>query len=132
MVNAKKIEGGEVTEEVLDVTNPITGSGAFMDSLRRNNKQIRHDRALAIAEDTELLYKREIEDLDVSLRRLKRDQDNMLDLSPTDARSLKLASDFNSKEFVDKDIALGVKIRNTQIKLEIARAQYTKLFGIEV
>ena len=37
--------------------------GAFYGSLKRNNKQIRDDRALAIAEDTELVYKRKIEDL---------------------------------------------------------------------
>jgi len=118
------------TTDVLDVTNePI---GAFMESLKRNNRKIRHDRAMAIAEDTELLYKREIEDMDVSLKRLRRDQENMLDLSPSDALSLKLASDFNSKEFVEKDISLGVKIRNVRIKLDIARAQYTRLFGIDI
>ena len=35
--------------------------GIFVASLKRNNKQIRDDRALAIAEDAELLFKREVE-----------------------------------------------------------------------
>ena len=107
-----------------DITN-----GAFITSLRRNNKQIRDDRANSISEDTELIYKRQIEDLQVSLKRMKREQENMLDLSPTDANSLVLASDFDSQGYVNKDIELGVKIRNTEIKLEIAQARYQHLFG---
>jgi len=104
-------------------------NGAFYGSLKRNNKQIRDDRALAIAEDTELVYKRKIEDLETSLKRMKREQENMLDLSPTNAQSLILASDFDSNKYADKDIELGVKIRNTEITLEIARKRYNYLFG---
>jgi len=103
--------------------------GAFLESLVRNNKQIRNDRAQAIGEDTEILFKRMIEDLQLDIKRMKRDQENMLDLSPTNAQSLVLASDFNSTEFVEKDIALGVKIRNAGIKLEIAQKRYEYLFG---
>lgn len=103
--------------------------GAFLVSLKRNNKQIRDDRAQAIHEDTELIYKRNIEDLDVSIKRMKREQENMLDLSPTDARSLVLATDFDSVAYSAKDIELGVKIRNAEIKLEIARKRYNYLFG---
>ena len=52
-----------------------------------------------------------------------------LDLSPTNAQSLILASDFNSSDYVEKDIDLGIKIRNTEITLEIARKRYQYLFG---
>ena len=104
-------------------------NGAFIDSLRRNNKQIREDRATAIAEDAQIQYRRMVEDLEVSIKRMQRDRENMLDLSPDNAMSLKLASDFNSGEYVAKDIDLGVKIRNAEIKLEIAQKQYTYLFG---
>ena len=103
--------------------------GAFLDSLKRNNRQIRSDRAEAIGEDTELVYKRVIEDLELSIRKMKREQENMLDLSPTNAQSLVLASDFDSSAYVAKDVELGVKIRNTEIKLEIARKRYGYLFG---
>ena len=102
--------------------------GAFIVSLKRNNKQIRDDRAAAIGENAELLYKREIEDLDVSIKQMRREQENMLDLSPENAMSLKLASDFNAKEYVTKDIELGIKIRNAEIKLEIAGSRYDYLF----
>ena len=103
--------------------------GAFIASLKRNNQKIRDDRAMAIADDTQLMYKRQIEDLQVTIKRLRRDQENMLDLSPTTADSLVLASDFDSKVYVEKDVKLGVKIRNLEIKLEIATRRYTYLFG---
>ena len=105
--------------------------GAFRDSLKRNNKQIRGDRADAISEDTQMLFKRTIEDLELKAKRMKRDRENMLDVSPDHALSLKLASDFNSQEYVAKDIELGVKIRNANIKLEIAQKRYAYLFGGE-
>jgi len=110
----------------------IVKNGAFIDSLKRNNKQIREDRATAISEDTELVYKRAIEDLDIEIKKMKREQENMLDLSPANAQSLILASDFNSTDYVSKDIELGIKIRNTEIKLEIARKRYEYLFGGEI
>jgi len=103
--------------------------GAFVSSLKRNNKQIRDDRATAIAEDTELVYKRKIEDLELSIKKMKREQENMLDLSPTNAQSLVLASDFDSDAYASKDVELGVKIRNAEITLEIARARFEYLFG---
>ena len=103
--------------------------GAFFTSLKRNNKQIRDDRATAIAEDTQLVYKREIEDLDLSIKKMKREQENMLDLSPTNAQSLILASDFDSTIYTKKDVELGVRIRNAEITLEIARKRYEYLFG---
>ncbi|MBF0469316.1 MAG: hypothetical protein HQK61_10615 [Desulfamplus sp.] len=103
-------------------------SGAFINSLKRNNREIRDDRATAIAEDTELVYKRKIEDLKIKLKKMKREQEYMLDLSPTTTQSLILASDFNCQEYVDKDIDLGIKIRNTEITLEIALQRYNYLF----
>lgn len=103
--------------------------GAFINSLKRNNKQIRDDRATAIAEDTELVYKRKIEDLELSIKKMKREQENMLDLSPTNAQSLILASDFDCAQYAEKDIDLGIKIRNTEITLEIAKKRYHYLFG---
>lgn len=112
----------------MDMTEEVK-EGAFMASLKRNNKKIREDRAAAIGEDTELLYKRKVEDLKVNVTRMKREQENMLDLSPADALSLTLASDFDSAAYVEKEIELGVKIRNEEIKLEIAQVRYNYLFG---
>lgn len=102
--------------------------GAFIASLKRNNKEIRDDRAAAIAEDACVMYRRRVEDLELQLNRMKRDRENMLDMSPDNVFSLKLASDFKADEFVARDVDLGVKIRNTEITLEIAQKQYNRLF----
>lgn len=104
-------------------------SGAFIDSLKRNNKQIREDRAEAIGEDAQLVFRRKVEDLELNIKKMRRERENMLDMSPTHAQSLVLASDFNAEEYVQKDIDLGVKIRNAEITLEIAKERYIYLFG---
>jgi hypothetical protein len=106
-----------------------TETGAFASALKRNNSKIRQDRAEAIAEDTELVFKRSIEDTQLKIKKMKRDQENMLDMSPSDTTSLVLASDFEATDYVAKDIALGVKIRTEEIKLEIAEKRYAYLFG---
>jgi hypothetical protein len=104
-------------------------NGAFLESLQRNNSQIRKDRALAISEDAQLMYRRKLEDLEVSIRRMMRDQENMLDLSPENATSLKLASDFDAGEYVEKDTELSYKIKIAVEKLEIDKQRYEHLFG---
>jgi len=113
-----------------DVTPEGLGEmkGAFGASLLRNNKKIRADRAVAIAEAADMLYKRQVEDLEVQLKQIKREREGMLDMSPTDAISLVLAADFDAKAFVEKDIELGITIRNLEIKLDIAKTRYKHLF----
>ena len=102
--------------------------GNFTASLMRNNKKIREDRAITISEDAMMKFKRKVEDLQMDIKKTKRDREGMLDLSPTSADSLVLATDFDSDEFVAKDLELGVAIRNLEIKLEIAQARYEYLF----
>jgi hypothetical protein len=102
--------------------------GAFVASLKRNNRQIREDRATAIAEDAQVMYRRAVEDIELKLNKMRRDRESMLDLSPEHATSLKLASDFDALAYVQKDIELGTNIRNLEIKLEIAKKQYNYLF----
>jgi hypothetical protein len=60
---------------------------------------------------------------------MKREQEGMIDLSPTNAQSLILASDFDSDTYVEKDLDLGVRIRNEEIKLGVAKTRYIYLFG---
>lgn len=103
--------------------------GAFVTSLRRNNRQIRDDRALAIAEDAQMLFKREVEDINTKLKRTIRDRENMLDLGGNEITKIISPSDFDAKSFVEKDIALGIEIRNLEIKLEIAQKRYNELFS---
>lgn len=116
-----------MSDAAFPVSQPV--KGAFVDSLQRNNAKIRADRAEAISEDAQVRYKRTIEDLELAIKKLRRDQENMLDLSPREATSLVLASDFDAAEYVTKDLALSVTIRNREIELELARARYSYLFG---
>lgn len=119
----------ETTENVETPSQQLEAlKGAFVQSLTRNNKKIRQDRAVAITENTQILFKRKVEDLDLEIKRAKRERENMLDLSPSTADSLVLASDFDAEAFVKKDIELGVKIRNLEIAHEIAKARYHLLF----
>lgn len=105
--------------------------GAFVESLRRNNKQIREDRALAIVEDAEMIFKRRVEDIGQKIKRLERERESMLDLSPTDTRSLVLASDFDAESFVQKEEDIALKIRQEKIRLEELQARYAELFAPE-
>lgn len=106
----------------------VAVNGAFIESLKRNNKQIRGDRAEAIGEDAAIRFKRVVEDLEIDIRRKQRERDNMLDLSPDNAMSLMVAKDFDSAKFVERDIGLGLEIRELRIRLEIAQARYNELF----
>lgn len=122
-----KQENTKMNEETKAVKPEITG--AFIESLKRNNKQIRDDRAMSIVEDSELRYRRAIEDIKVDIRKMKRDQENMLDLSPESAISLKLASDFDAGAYVVKDLELSRKIFNAEVQLELAEKRFAYLFG---
>ena len=74
------------------------------------------------------MYKRGIEDMQNDIKKLQRERNNMLDLSPGDTVSLKLAQDFDANDFFRKDTDIGLKIRNLKIRLEIAVESYRNLF----
>lgn len=109
----------------------VTG-GIFLESLLRNNKEIRDDRAKEIVESAEINYRREVEDMELEITKLERDRNSMLDLSPIHADSLILASDFDAKKFIAKDVEIGVRLRNLRIKLKISKERYDYLFKPEV
>ncbi len=100
----------------------------FVDALRRNNDQIREDRAKTISEDSELIYRRKYEDIELKIKRLEREQDGQIDISPLDKNSLVFA-DFDPETFVLKDIELSLNIRNLKIQLEITKKRFEYLFG---
>jgi len=106
--------------------------GTFMSSLTRNNKKIRADRAAAITEDAETIYRREVEDLEIRLKKAVRERENLLDLSPNSTQSLIMAADFDSKGFSTSHINLGLQIKKLEEKLEVARTGYAELFSTGV
>lgn len=68
----------------------------FIESLQRNNDQIREDRARIIGEDAELIYRRRVEDIELKIKRLEREQEGLIDISPLDKNGLTFA-DFQRK-----------------------------------
>lgn len=117
--------------DIIETYRRNTMTGRFVESLTRNNSKIKADRAEAISEDAELVFKRVVEDIEVEIKKCKRDRENMLDLSPNNALTLMVASDFAADKFVAKDLELGIKIRNLEIKLEIAKKRYQELFFLD-
>jgi len=114
------------TNEDIGAANHV--AGVFITSLTRNNKQIRTDRAEAIGEDSQLVYRRRVEDLEMKLKRLQRDRENAMDLAPDNIGSLKPAANFDADKFADNDIALSIEIRNTEIAIDVAKNRYNLLF----
>lgn len=100
----------------------------FIESLQRNNDQIREDRARTIGEDSELIYRRRVEDLELKIKRLEREQEGLIDISPLDRNSLTFV-DFNPEAFVQKDMELSLTIRNLNIQLEVTQKRFEYLFG---
>jgi len=104
-------------------------SGFIKESLGRNNKTIRADRAESINEDLEMVYKRAVEDKLVSIKKLARKQMNAFDFSPSNSQSLVLGKDVDAAITMDEDLALGLAIHNENVKLTIAKKRYNFLFG---
>ena len=110
----------------------MKANGTFKEDLQRNFKQIKESRAESVSEDVEIIYKRKIEDLCHEIRNIERDRENiMLDLSPSNVTSaLVVPSDFNAEKFLEKDIQLGIRKREAEIKLDIVARRYEELFGV--
>ena len=103
--------------------------GALYQSLNRNNKEIKADRAEAIGEDLEMTYSRGVQDIARKLKRLSRERDAMFDLSPTNTQSLILASELHADDILAKDQNYSIQMRQVEIELDIAQKRYEYLFG---
>lgn len=103
----------------------------FKDYLTASFRQIREDRADGIAEDTEIEYRRDIEDRLRRIRQYDRQRDNLiLDLCPSNITSTQVVpGDFDAAKFKEKDIQIGIDRRNDLIILEIVVDRYESLFG---
>ena len=102
--------------------------GAFVESLKRNAKQIKSDRAIAIAEDAETEMKRRIEDLIRDIRKLERERESRLDMSPDNVTSLKLATEFDASQFVNAELEYGEELFIMTRRLQILQERYNYLF----
>jgi hypothetical protein len=118
----------ETTEPVVSTSEDLQMPGQFAAVLNRGNKRIKKDRAEVIIESAQMAYKRRIEDMELSVKQLNRTRENMLDLSPTTADSLKLAGDFDANKFVTEDLKIASELIILDRKIEAAKARYAILF----
>ncbi len=114
---------GPANENVVEVT------GHLDVSLSRSNKAIREERGEAVKEDLALIYKREVEDIEMQVIRLNRKRLNMFDFSPTNAQSLVMAKEIDAVEIKNEDIKLRLEIKVTKIRLGVAKEAFNFLFG---
>ena len=103
----------------------------FEENLKQSYKQIRESRAQAITEDTELVYRRQIEDKYLKIRSIDRSVENqLLDLCPNSTTSTQVGpANYKADEFVNSDIQYALDRREKVIELEIAVDRYEELFG---
>lgn len=106
--------------------------GALYQSLNRNNKQIKADRAEVIGEDLEMEFNRSVHDAAKDLKRARRERENMYDLSPTNTTTLVLADELDAPLILKKDTELSLKIRELEIIFEIRKDRYKHLFGTDI
>ena len=118
----------ENTQGALTTGQPAEITGAFHESLVRTNRQIKADRAAAISEDVETVYRRKVEDLGLKIKRMKQAQAASLDFSPDTAGSMKLQQ-IDAESFSDGDLKTCRDIRDFEITYELAKARYHYLFG---
>lgn len=102
--------------------------GAFVTSLKRNNSKIREERAIMITEDAYTMYKRKAEDIEMTIKQIRRRREAMMDLSPTDAASLQPAKDFKAIDYVETDLNLSVELRQLEIQLDVCKERIAYLF----
>lgn len=103
--------------------------GLIAESLHRNNKEIRADRAEDLKEELEVAFKRECEDYERDIKSLERARKNMYDFSPTNTQSLVLVKDVIGHDVVKEDRKRTLEIREKKIVFEEMSRRYIELFG---
>ena len=111
-----------------EIVNIDHKGGALWDSLSRNLKQIKEGRAHSILEDAEIAYRRKIENMEHALRKLQRNVEDSLDMSPDSTTTL-LLKDFDADVFIEADAKAAYEIRNLTIQLNECKKRYNALFG---
>jgi hypothetical protein len=82
----------------------------------------------AASQKTESKYRREMRDLELLIQILKKKQEGLSKLPPTDAETSQITDAIDSGTYVSKEIEIGVKIRELEKKLESAKKRLQFLF----
>lgn len=122
-------EEQEQGQQTIGNTVNLPTTGAFAESLKRSNSQIKKDRADQIGRMLMKQYQRKIEDLDDEIYQEAIARENMLDLSPSTIGSLQPAVNFDADKFLIQDVDAGIRLRELKIKSNIVRGRFNYLFG---
>jgi hypothetical protein len=79
--------------------------------------------------EPQLIYKRAIQKLARLIQCLKKQQEDLAGMTPTEAETSEITGAIDSGAYISKEIEIGVKIRDLEKKLESARKKYQFLFG---
>ena len=109
-------------------TQIVKESGFVRENLNRNAKQLRQDRAESIYEELQVRFDRRVQDLELDLKRLRREQNAEFDFNPANTHSL-VFDKVDAVQVQEKDEQTSMKIRETLIRLNDAKQRYNFLFG---
>ncbi len=79
-------------------------------------------------QDAESKYRREIRDLELLIKILKRKQEDLAEQPPTEEETSEITNAIDSGAYVSKEIEIGVQIRDMEKKLESAKKRLQFLF----
>lgn len=106
-------------------------TGLFEDSLKRNFKQIREDRASIMTRSSLSVYKGKIDKLYLDLDKLEIDRNNLLDFAGDSTTRIVSLEQFDADVFCSKDEEITLKMRELRIRIEELTQRYKALFGRE-
>ena len=104
--------------------------GILGSTLKQTFKQIKESRIDAMLEDSELKYRRQIEDVSAKIRQCNRDmEDSILDILPNNAGQGISPSAFDADKLMNTRVSTLIARREHQVKLGILVNDYETLFG---
>ena len=104
--------------------------GILASTLKQTFKQIKESRIDSMLEDSEVKYRRQIEDICADIRSCDRDmEDAILDILPSNAGQGISPSQFDADKLMSTRINTLIIKREKAIKLGIMLSDYETLFG---
>ncbi len=105
-------------------------TGILGSTLKQTFKQIKESRIDAMLEDTEMKYRRQIEDVCARIRQCDRDlEDAILDMLPANAGQGIIPSQFDAERLMSTRVNTLIARREQAVRLGILVDDYETLFG---
>ena len=105
-------------------------TGILGSTLKQTFKQIKESRIDAMLEDTEMKYRRQIEDVCARIRQCDRDlEDAILDMLPANVGQGIIPSQFDAERLMSTRVNTLIARREQAVRLGILVDDYETLFG---